>query len=513
MNPVLWFSRNRRVGAPLMVLLAVLGTAGVWLGTNLHAETNQKSTGSKEGGNELFRYMGSLSCDGSGCHGSRKVMPKFSIRQNEFYLWDWNAPTAESKNDLGHSMAYKNLQTPDSLRIAKNLGIKSPEKDPLCLACHAVSVDENRRGKNYDVSEGVTCEGCHGPAEKWLGPHAARDWDKAKGASFGMLDTKNLVKRTELCLQCHLGTEAYPVDHELIGAGHPRLKFEMNIASNAMPPHWLRFKDEIEVFDQKQLKHKFEESNWYGARNWVIGQAVALRHQLELLASSRKSQALLWPDLTHFDCYACHHEVVDQLRDIPEGEKKLQRWRLKDYSGAKPGRLVWNAASYTIFRHAVKEIAPEKAGAFDDLVSKFHGSLTGKAPVAEFEQVLAQLQQLSRDLVGIAEKHPFTQKEVWSIMRRISGDASGIANAGFQSAEQAWFAITSLKESYEQMAGPLPNGKAIDAAIKQLESDLVSGRTYSLVQFTQHLSAVRKLMEPESPPVSKAGAPMQKPVS
>lgn len=500
MNPVLWFSRHRRRGVALVVMLVFIGTAGVWLGTNLRAETGEKPLAPpKDKSPDLYKYMGADSCGGPGCHGlmdSKKR--KFTISQDEYYRWKWNADKESNKTDFGHSGAFDNLKTPESRRIAKNLGLKSPETEPRCLACHAVAVDDNRRGPNYDLTEGVTCEGCHGPAEQWLGPHTRRDWDKKKGAAYGMIDTKNLVKRAERCLACHQGTEKYNVDHELIGAGHPRLNFEMDAYSELMPVHWIVPK---------------EEKDWNGARTWAVSQAVSLRSQLEQLSMSRKGQALLWPDLTQFDCYACHHDVVDRVRGIAEEDKKYQRWRFKEYPNKKPGRLVWNAANYSVFRHAVREIAPDKAGAFDDLVSKFHESLTGKGSVAEFEQALSKLEQMSGELAAMMEKHQFTQKEVWSMLRRITGDGSAIANAGFQSAEQAVFAVTSLQDSYKRTVGSFPNAKSMDASINQLNDDITYGRKFNSEQFSQHLSTLRKLLEPDVPPVSGTGSATPKPVS
>lgn len=437
---------------------------------------------------DLIKYMGAGSCNASGCHGL--VDPKkrkFTILQNEYWLWEWNAGDQQNRLDFGHSKAFENLKTPESRQMAKHLGLKSPETEPRCLACHAVPVPENRRGPNYEVTEGVTCEGCHGAAELWLGPHTRKDWDKRKGAEYGMLDTKNLVKRAELCLRCHQGADKDMVDHELIGAGHPRLSFEMDSYSELMPVHWIVPK---------------EEKDWSGARIWAVGQAEALHQQLELLVSSRKTPGVMWPDFTFFDCYACHHDVADRVRGISDAEKKLQRWRVKDLGGKKPGRLVWNAAGYTVLRHAVREVVPEKAALLDESFAKLHEMLTGKPVAAEFEQTVGQLLQLSGQLGPALAGHTFTQKEVWSIMRRITGDATVIANAGFQSAEQAVLALSSLQESYSRTMGSMPNAKAFSGGLDQLNNDIVLGYKFNLVQFSQHLSGMRKLLEPESPPVS-----------
>ena len=81
--------------------------------------------------------------------------------------------------------------------------------------------------------------------------------------------------------------------------------------------------------------------------------------------------------------------------------------------------------------------------------------------MAEFEQARTTLQRLSEELVSTIEQHKLTQKEVWSIMRRMAGDESGIANAGFQSAEQAVLAISTLQGSYEGAMGPLANKRPL----------------------------------------------------
>jgi Cytochrome c554 and c-prime len=485
-----WNKTLRRLVVPTVILIGwyMVVTAGV-----VHAQNAEKPNVSlRERSPESIKYMGAGSCNASGCHGLVDAKKrKFTILQNEYWLWEWNAGDQRNRLDYGHSKAFENLKTPESRQMAKHLGLKSPETEPRCLACHAVPVAEHRRGPNYELAEGVTCEGCHGAAELWLGPHTRKDWDKKKGAEYGMLDTKNVVKRAELCLRCHQGTEKDTVDHELIGAGHPRLSFELDSYSELMPVHWIVPK---------------EEKEWSGARIWAVGQAESLHQQLELLASSRKVPGMTWPDFTFFDCYACHHDVADRVRGISEAEKKLQRWRVKDLGGKKPGRLVWNAANYTVFRHAVREILPEKAALVDEAFTKLHETLSGKPAAAEFEQTVTQLLQLTAQLGPALESHLFTQKEVWSIMRRIAGDASVIANAGFQSAEQAVLAISSLQESYSRTVGAMPNAKAFSSAFEQLNSDIVFGHKFNLVQFGQHLSGMRKLLESESPPVNGSGA-------
>ncbi len=472
------FRRSAGVIASIMGVLLVLVTGFLSVEHSQAQVAGGLVISPKDKSLDPYYFMGAASCNGSNCHGSTKPRPtkpegKFSIPQNEYWIW--------LDNDL-HAQAYKVLLQPDSQRMGKNLGIEKPETNQRCLVCHAVDVVEENQGINYDLTEGVTCEGCHGPAEKWLGPHTRRDWTKEKGRDLGMFDTKNLEKRTERCLACHLGVGDNIVDHELIGAGHPRLNFELDNFSAVMPSHWFPPKDK-------------KTRAWLGAKGWAMGQAVALRNQLQLLTESRKAQTVLWPDLIHFDCYACHHDVVDRVREISDEEKALQRWRVRDYNG-RPGRLIWNAASYSVYRHLLVEIAPEQAKTLEQMITTFHDQLTGKskASKADFEQNLTKLEQFVAGLIPMVQEATFTQASAWSLMNRITGDASTIANAGFQSAEQAVLGLAALYESYADAVGRPANDAALGAAMDAMFEDIKSGRQYDLVSFTKNLSKFGSLL-------------------
>ena len=106
-----------------------------------------------------------------------------------------------------------------------------------CLVCHSLDVPTRARGRNF-ATEGVSCEACHGPATGWLGYHVTSDAKHEESVKRGMYDTKDVVKRTDKCLTCHLGTAEKFVDHEMIAAGHPDLVFELEAFSAAMPRHW-----------------------------------------------------------------------------------------------------------------------------------------------------------------------------------------------------------------------------------------------------------------------------------
>ena len=464
------------IGLSVILLLFVLGGIPVWIpwSTDLLAQTKDKAGADKSTGlDDHYMYMGAASCSGSACHGSTTPRNKLGIGQNEFYIWS-------EKDD--HTKAYDILTKSHARIIAKNLKIAKPEESDRCLVCHTMQTNADRQGKLFDVTDGVSCEACHGAAERWLGPHIRKDWDAKKAAEFGMYPTKDLAKRAEKCLECHAGTDGKVVDHELIGAGHPRLKFELDNYSYSMPAHW------------RQPKEK-QDRDWLATRTWAVGQAMALRNEIRRLASSRRSKVGLWPDLTHFDCFSCHHAVVDHRQNLSEQEKNEQRWRFKDYEG-RPGRLVWNAAGYSILRHIVTQISPEEGRALEQLIKALYEGLSGKSISHEsFSTTLTSLSDLSDRLVSQVSQYTFTQQTALSLMKNLSGDSQRLAGAGFQSAEQAVFALASLYDAYLEAVGSLPEEKAVKATIDALYNDVKGGQSFNPSKFEADMSKVHAYLK------------------
>ncbi len=462
---------NGLIGISILFVLCVFIAWPAWHTESL-AENKDPEVSEKTHSDDLYSYMGASSCSASDCHGNSTARNKFRIGQNEFYIW--------SQKDR-HAKAYEILTNADSKIIARNLKIAKPEGSERCLVCHAVPVSPNRQGTMYDIADSVSCEACHGPAEKWLNPHIRPGFDPQKATSLGMYNTKDLVKRAEKCLECHAGADGKEVTHELIGAGHPRLAFEIDTYTYAMPPHW------------RPPKEK-KDREWLGTRVWAIGQAAAFRNQMKRLAASRRTGFGLWPDFTHFDCFACHHAVVDRLRGITEKDKTEQIWRRRDYNG-KAGRLVWNASSYAVFRHVVNLATSEEGKHLEQLMRTFHEGLTGKDISHEsFNAALNRLSALSDKLVSQVAQYTFTQQSVLSLMKNISGDGRRLTTSGFQAAEQAVLALASLYDAYLETAGAMPESKTIKDTIDALHKEIQSGRAFNPTEFEATMNKLHELL-------------------
>src|SRR5262249_31933344 len=123
-------------------------------------------------------------------------------------------------------------------------------------SCHATSFKQDRgQPASFSKKDGVSCDGCHGPAQFWLAEHFAVDekgeraWrtlSPADKEARGMLDVRNPVKRAEMCMSCPVGSaaEGKIVTHSMYAAGHPPLPgFEVDGFSKNLPPHWRDLKD------------------------------------------------------------------------------------------------------------------------------------------------------------------------------------------------------------------------------------------------------------------------------
>src|SRR5579862_3727948 len=299
----------------------------------------------KDSNGEPVKYIGPGSCAATSCHGSVKPVAGSRILQNEYSTW-----IVKDK----HSRAYQALTGDIGERIARILKLNSKaEQASKCLACHALYTTPEQRGRPFELSEGVSCENCHGPASAWLGPHTTRDWPHEKSVALGMRDTRDVIHRTEKCLECHLGTKEKFVDHEMIAAGHPDLYFELDSFSAVMPRHW-------KVPRESAPDKPVEDAAWVGVRDWSAGQAVQLRAEMERLTWRAKGERFdkkdVWPEYSELSCFACHHSL---------GPAK-DSWRQEHgFAGRRPGDPAWNSSRYAVFRLLAKQIDSASAQELD----------------------------------------------------------------------------------------------------------------------------------------------------
>ena len=417
----------------------------------------------------IGKYEGPGGCAASSCHGS--ILPKTALRipQNEYSIW-----TGQDK----HARAYLVLSNDVSVRMARILNLNSPpDKNEKCLACHALSVPADQRAQTLDISDGVSCENCHGPASGWLGPHTVKDWESKTGdekAKLGMWDLRDVAVRAHNCLHCHVGTSEKSVDHQMIAAGHPDLTFELNLFSAVMPRHWKDAKD----------------IPWFGTKEWAVGQGMQLRDSLQRL--SRRARSSAWPEYAELDCFACHHSLT-----APKDS-----WRQEaGYAGRTPGVPAFNSARFIIFRYAAMEADAATASKLEAemaTLSGLIGQLNGNR-----EQIAATADRaadLAHALAGELNRRTYDQAFTLQVMRRIASDSHAISQQGQRAAEQAVMSLDSLYTVCKQTGAP---NNDLQSALTALFAQVQNPSAYNAPAFGSQLQKVGAALGRGTAPAGK----------
>jgi hypothetical protein len=414
---------------------------------------------------EPHQYTGPGSCSSTTCHGSIAPRTDNRVKQNEYSVW-----IVRDK----HSKAYQALTGMVGERMATILKIGKAEDAPKCLACHALDVPAAERARTFDLSEGVSCESCHGPASAWLGHHTERDWTHEQSVQAGMTEMRDVARRTEKCLSCHLGSKEKYVDHQMIAAGHPDLYFELDSFSASMPRHWNEPGEpgEAEGADQ-----------WYEVREWSAGQAVQLRQSLLQLTDQTRSDD--WPEYSQLECYACHHSL---------GPAE-QSWRqARGYPNRRPGDPPWNASRYIVFREIVREVDPAAAQSLDVDISQLAKLMSSLNPDRNMVATAATSSaQLADQLAAKFDTMPYDQALTMRVLQQICSDADSISNQDEHAAAQAAMALQSLFVAYDRNQKPA-NAPEVRAAIAGLFDQLQIPSNYDANRFARQMREVGSLL-------------------
>ncbi len=185
-------------------------------------------------------FVGSQGCKSSSCHGG-------GSDKGQAIVWE--------KKDI-HTKAHEILSNERSKRMAESMGIGDPQKAARCTICHSPmeALPASRIAPNTKIDRGVSCETCHGAAEKWRLFHTRPDVSHDQRVAAGLREAQDFYHRANICVACH-----HVVDPGLLGAGHPEMFFELDGQMAAEPPHWK------------------DEGAWLGPRAWLTGQAAGLR--------------------------------------------------------------------------------------------------------------------------------------------------------------------------------------------------------------------------------------------
>jgi hypothetical protein len=358
-----------------------------------------------------YKHLGAASCSSSQCHGKRDAQAAQKVALNEYTIWF---------RDDRHAQAYRNLNLPRSKAIAAKLGIASAVASPTCLNCHADNVPQQGRGPKFQITDGVSCEACHGGAERWLDKHSQKGATHAANVALGMYPTESPSRRAQLCVSCHLGRADKFVTHTLVAAGHPRLRFELDTYTTNQPPHYR--------VDAGYIARKGKPDETVLL---LAGQFECEQRYLALLQSAEFLPPGLIPEPALYDCFACHHPA-DKLRWTAErvgsgvrvGSPRLQREHLVILEAA--AEALGDSAAVSYLRGA--EASLTRAGQSDT-----------KAVRASASELSSWLQSH-----GPWIRRSFSREESAAIRRTLARYAGADRGSDYLVAEQMYLAIEAL---------------------------------------------------------------------
>lgn len=436
--------------AALVLMLVALAAAAI------AAAPPARSQG--EGG---ARFAGVASCAGSTCHG-RMEGDGTVVRQDE--LMKWQEPSTPGG---AHSRAWAVLSNGRSQFIARNLGLKDAASAPMCLGCHS---DVAKAGASAVLSDGVSCESCHGAAGGWLASHYAgigtnadpdaemRDKHRAN-LSAGLRKLEDPVVRAGVCVDCHFGAagEGQFVTHRIMAAGHPRIAFELDLFSSLQAHHqededygWRKFGTANGRTDHVQM--------------WAVGQAAALERSLSLFQSKRGTEGM-FPEFYFLDCHSCHRRIFDQAKPVKTSVDNPGR-------NIPEGMPPYNDENLIMLAAAARLAAPGLADQLAARTATFHRAMAVDRPSAV--QAAGQLAQTVSALKGAFAARNFSGTDAFALVDAVSAKAISDRFTDYSGSQQAVMGVDTLLNSM------VSSGRVTVGAAAGIRADI--DRAYAAVK-------------------------------
>ena len=401
-------------------------------------------------------HIGVATCAGSNCHGATQRPRNSYVPGNEYLIW--------SKQDK-HRDAYNVLLQDRAIKMARALGLPDAANQKLCLDCHADDAPAARRGVQFQLSDGVGCEACHGGASRWLGVHISGA-THAQNVAAGLYPTEQPVARAERCLACHYGDETRFADHRLYGAGHPRLAFELDTYTAIEPAHF--------VVDQSYIERKGRITD---VQVWAVGQAIALVKRMDAVLDPKHAPKGFWPEFSFFDCQSCHHEYGQYARPTT--------------TGLGPGTVKFNDANVVMLKVAASRVAPGAARSMSEHMLALH-----KATQDDWEAVQREakaVRDAAQSLVGAFGHHDWTGDDMRALADALFALADG--DAQFSHDEQITMALEAITTGLKA-SGAIGDqkGQSVDNAMKAVYAAFPNDKTVNQEAFNKALKGLQQAM-------------------
>ena len=254
-----------------------------------------------------------------------------------------------------------------------------------------------------------------------------------------------------------------------MGAGHPRMGFELDTYTAVEPAHF--------VVDHRYIERKGPVND---VQVWATGQAVELTKRMGALLEPKRAPKGLFPELVLFDCQSCHHPY-NSLR----GES--------DTTGLAPGSFKLYDANAVMLRVIAARLAPAASKALSSRILALRRA--SSESWAAVQDQAREIRRLATALSPTISRHDFAGDDLKAladgiIALELTGD-----DVQYSEAEQATMALASILSTakflgnlnYDQVA---TMGKTMSG----LYSAFASGESYRHEPFVRALREFRRTM-------------------
>jgi hypothetical protein len=217
-----------------------------------------------------------------------------------------------------------------------------------------------------------------------------------------------------------MGTKDQYATHRIMGAGHPRLRFELEAFTANQPAHY-----DVDD-DYRERKGRIEGSNL-----WLTGQIEAAKRYLSLVRTRLAETDGTFPELALYDCHGCHHGMDDR------------RWSRQNVGpNIDPGTPRLQNQHFLMLEAVTRVLEPAAAGQLRGAVAAFvrSGQQGTNAVAAASDGLLAWIGERERRWSTGA----YERAQVQGFRSQILRMAAAGQLADYASAEQAFLALESL---------------------------------------------------------------------
>ena len=386
-----------------------------------------------------LKLLGAQSCSAASCHGGPHpgIAQPWVSRGSEYPLWFENDPHARSWKTISSDESVAMMRR---LKIMRGNEIVDQKGFDNCLACHNTTKRFHEPRSTVERKEGVGCAGCHGPDELWSGTHYQNGFDSLGSTDVGFVANGDLLTRARACAACHVGDQDRDMNHDIIAAGHPALRYEFATFHAREPKHWR---------DTESADKKF-----YEAQLWLTGQIAAADASLSLLQARTTDSHTIseWPELSAYDCSSCHHALgLKDARRTPSAGGKQAIAPLSTWNTAG---LIW-VISYRMEQGQATAEDQRLLVALEDVRTTMESgpnpdALQCSAAVAEARLAIAAWV----DGAGEMERSQFRSDRLGRIAAAAAGKSKSFDT--WESAVQLYLAATAARESWPSgPSGPM----------------------------------------------------------